>query len=285
MTIHHIINPVKVGPQSDLYEAQPVTFETMRRAAEYAAPACSVRLLSTQYAEDHEIIPEWFVKTPDLTRSVLDMGTFKIQRKLPLVADLLSRAVEQAAHDDYVIYTNSDIALMPYFYLFVNEQINNGHDAFVINRRTIAPRGNYKSVLEMYADPGKEHPGFDCFVFKKRLFSKFSLRGICIGTTRIGLAVIANLMTYGVNFNLFGQQHLTFHLGEDRAWQNPELDDYVVYNETNAAAVLNDVRNTDVEKFEKNAFLVKYFQQLHSHQSNSEIQQGERKGFWAKRFR
>jgi hypothetical protein len=291
MTIHHIINPVKVGPQSDLYEAQPVTFESMRRAAEYAAPACKVRLLSTQYPEDHEIIPEWFVKTPDLTRSVLDMGTFKLQRKLPLVADLLERAAEQAGEEDYLIYTNSDIALMPYFYLFVNEQINNGHDAFVINRRTIAPRSNYKSVFEMYADPGKEHPGFDCFVFKKAKFCDFNLGRVCIGTTKIGITVLANLMLNSINFKLIDAAHLTFHLGEDKIWQSTELDDYVMHNVSEAYNIYRELRNRDSLRFDSFELLLKHYHLLEKFmldKGNSEqairkepcIQDGKREKFF-----
>ena len=61
MKLLHIVNPVKIGPQSDLFKAQPITFESMRRAAEYNKEV-QVELLSTQYPEDEEIIPEYFIQ-------------------------------------------------------------------------------------------------------------------------------------------------------------------------------------------------------------------------------
>jgi hypothetical protein len=52
-TFAHIINPVIVEPTSDLYVAQPVTFETMRIARDFATGQVAVKLLTTQYPEDH----------------------------------------------------------------------------------------------------------------------------------------------------------------------------------------------------------------------------------------
>ena len=56
----HIINPVKVKDTSDLFVAQPITFETMRKAKEFAGEKLAVELFTTQYPEDHEIIPDYF---------------------------------------------------------------------------------------------------------------------------------------------------------------------------------------------------------------------------------
>ena len=70
MKFTHIINPVKVSEASDLFVAQPVTFETMRRAKQFAGNEIEVNLITTQYPEDHSIIPEFFTKTKDLDRSV-----------------------------------------------------------------------------------------------------------------------------------------------------------------------------------------------------------------------
>ena len=36
ISIAHIVNPVKVNKSSDLFIAQPIVFETMRTAAEFA---------------------------------------------------------------------------------------------------------------------------------------------------------------------------------------------------------------------------------------------------------
>ena len=69
---------------------------------------------------------------------------------------------------DYFIYTNVDIALMPYFYNVVFDYIKAGHDAIIINRRRLNKHYSSPNELQfMYADLGKSHPGFDCFIFNK----------------------------------------------------------------------------------------------------------------------
>ena len=52
ITIAHIINPVKVPITSDLYYAQPITFETMRIAKQYVEGKIEVHLFSANFLED-----------------------------------------------------------------------------------------------------------------------------------------------------------------------------------------------------------------------------------------
>ncbi|MFT5780024.1 MAG: hypothetical protein ACI837_002985, partial [Crocinitomicaceae bacterium] len=87
--IAHIINPFHTDPSSDLYTAQPITFQTMRTAKEYASKTVDVELLSAQYPEDRTIVPVDFKATKDLTRSVQDLGSFSKKIKLPILADIL----------------------------------------------------------------------------------------------------------------------------------------------------------------------------------------------------
>lgn len=262
LCITHIINPVKVGPTSDLYKAQPITFETMRIARDMVSDHLDVNLVSVQFEEDRAIIPDYFHCTENLERSVLDVGSFNHKRKLPLIDDLLERGLSYDPDVDYVIYTNADIALMPYFYQFVERRINEGLDGFVINRRTIAAHYELESLTDAYSDAGKKHPGFDCFVIRSSLIERFLLQEICIGTTRIGLALIANLIMHASNFKVFNDEHLSFHLGEDRVWQNPKFDDYVAHNEKHAREILSALRQMDQEKFDNSELLKKYYNNL-----------------------
>jgi hypothetical protein len=133
-TFAHIVNPVVVQPTSDLFLAQPITFETMRVARDFARPRVAVQLLTTQYPEDRSLVPADFTMTPDLERSVLDCASFGRQRKLPLIGDIVSRMYEAAPDAEYLVYTNNDIALMPHFYATVDALIDSGYDALVINR-------------------------------------------------------------------------------------------------------------------------------------------------------
>jgi hypothetical protein len=229
--IAHIINPVIVGRSSDLFVAQPITFETMKAAREFARGQVEVELFSAQYPEDRALVPEYIQMTPDLERSVLDLGTFQKKRKLPLIKDILDRLYE-ATDADYLIYTNVDIALMPHFYVSVNQLIDQGYDAFVINRRTISNAYRQSQHIPlMYAQAGKSHPGHDCFVFKRDVYPDYYLGNVCIGATEVGKTLNLNLICHANRFKEFKYLHLTFHIGDDRIWQSPANSDYCIHNE------------------------------------------------------
>ncbi|MEK6480092.1 hypothetical protein WJR50_21295 [Catalinimonas sp. 4WD22] len=262
MKIAHIINPVKVTSSSDLHVAQPITFESMRVAKEVAEKQNSdlqISLLSTQYAEDHEIIPDYFHKTSDLKRSVLDFGSFRKSRKLPLLKDILDKLIEAPLATDYYIYTNVDIALIPHFYLSIKKYIEGGYDAFVINRRTITDR--YTTINDlplMYAEIGEQHPGYDCFVFPAHIYNKFVLHRIIIGAAKVGLGLYLNMRVFSNNFKEFSDQHLTFHLGNDKVWKDSILDDYKEYNSVEFEKIRKQLTEitTKTDAYIKEAFPV-----------------------------
>lgn len=213
--VAHIINPVKVNEKSDLHVAQPITFETMLRAKQNSEFNNQIELYTTQFEGDKEIIPEGFHVLSNLTRSVLDVNPKLTKRKLPLIGDILEKVSETNA-SDYVIFTNMDIALMPYFYDAVFSYLNKGHDALVINRRRISNK--YKTIGElplMYADLGKSHPGFDCFVIKTELLDKFIFGDICIGISFLEATLVHNIFSFAQNSLYIPNAHLTFHIGMD----------------------------------------------------------------------
>jgi hypothetical protein len=230
MRLAHLVNPVIVPPESDLFIAQPITFESMRRARAFAAPAVEVDLFSAQFGEDHPIVPSGFVRTPDLTRSILDCGRFKMQRRLPLARDLFDR-LHSASDAEYFIYTNVDIGLMPHFYLSVAALISEGYDAFVINRRTIA--GVFAGIHELpliYGEIGESHPGHDCFIWRRDAYPRYDLEQVCIGTIGVGKAIIVNQLCTASRWREFTDLHLTFHLGADRTWLADDQEDYRAFN-------------------------------------------------------
>lgn len=239
--IAHIVNPVMVDESSDLYVAQPITFETMRAARQYAVGRVAVELFSAQYAEDQSVVPADLFRTPDLGESVLDCGSFRKRRKLPLLRDILDRLYD-ATDAEYLIYTNVDIGVLPHFYLAVDQFIDAGHDAFVVNRRTIPARYREVSQLPlMYAEVGQPHRGWDCFVFKRAMYPKYKLGAICVGVPRVGLALLANLVAYADSFREFKDQHLTFHLGDDRSWRGSPYADYAAHNSREVLEILKQL--------------------------------------------
>lgn len=230
-TIAHIIEPVIADSTSDLVIAQPITFETMHKAKEFARGTVNVELLATQFHDETQIpLPASFTRTHDLMRSIIDIHSFRKSKKLALIKDILDTLYE-ATSADYMIYTNVDIALMPSFYCAVARIIRMGYDAFVINRRTITD--SYSSIEQiplMYTEIGQSHKGYDCFVFKRELYPRFKLGNICIGTAWIGRALLANMVAYSKRFKEFRDLHLTFHIGDPCTWRNEEFSDYFQAN-------------------------------------------------------
>ncbi|MDQ1355488.1 MAG: hypothetical protein QG657_5798 [Acidobacteriota bacterium] len=241
--IAHIIHPVIVPSTSDLVIAQPITFETMRTAREFVSNRVdvNVELYAVQYCDEECIsLPGSFIRTRDLTRSVADVGVFRKKRKLALIKDILD-ILYASCDADYLIYTNVDIALQPYFYQVVADIIRQGHDAFIINRRTIP--GHYKSIEEiplMYAEIGDKHPGWDCFVFGRELYPRFRLGNACIGTDWIGRMMIANMVPLAKQFKVFQDLQMTFHIGDDRVWQTNEFSDYAEHNKEECRKILEE---------------------------------------------
>lgn len=245
-TFAHIVNPVVVQPSSDLFFAQPVTFETMRAARDFAKGKVAVQLLTTQYAEDRSLVPDDFIMTPDLERSVLDVAPFQRSRKLPLIGDIVNRLYEASPDADYLVFTNNDIALMPYFYVAVDALIDSGYDALVINRCVVT--ANYRHLAEiplMYAATGRIHEGHDCFVFRRDAFPQFRLGDVCVGIPYIGRVMVWNLFCFGSRYGEFKDMHLTFHLGDPpMKWQGGGQEDYVAYNKSAAGRVMRELEGT-----------------------------------------
>ncbi|MCF8429872.1 MAG: hypothetical protein K9G64_07040, partial [Bacteroidia bacterium] len=133
--------------------------------------------------------------------------------KLPFIKDIFEKfnGVEDV---DFLIYTNVDIALMPYFYSAVIAYIHAGHDAIIINRRRLNKHYSSPNDLQlMYADLGKSHPGFDCFIFKKEMLSQFILGNICVGVPFLEATLVHNIVSFAKNPLFVADKHLTFHIG------------------------------------------------------------------------
>lgn len=227
----HVVNPVKMAPSSDLYIAQPVTFESMRIAQHLAATlSLDVELCAVNFPEDDEIVPPFFGSRKHLERSVLDVNRFSIPRKLPLIKDILDRATV-ATEAEYIIYSNVDIAVVPHFYLSLASIANEGWDAFMITRRTLSKDYTAASeIWRMYADIGDQHPGNDCFIFRREDYVHYDLGEACIGARGFAKVLGINLIIHAERFQHFKNLHLTFHIGDDRIWSGDKYADYSKHN-------------------------------------------------------
>jgi hypothetical protein len=157
----------------------------------------------------------FLMELKNLEVSVSDFKNFTVQKKYPLIKDILKILFENS-EADYFIYTNMDIILMPFFYDSVFKLIDEGYDAFAINRRRISKKYlNGHNLQEIFAEVGKSHPGFDCFVFKRELFPKLILENISVGIPFLEASLLYNLIAFSQNFRLFADKHLTVHIGMD----------------------------------------------------------------------
>ncbi len=246
--IAHLVNPFTPPPASDVYFAQPVTFETMRIAQAFAAGKVEVELLTAQYPEDRAVVPEWFRMTRDLDRSILDFGDWKSRKKRPLLQDILDRLYE-ATQAEYLVYTNTDISVMPHFYVAINAFIESGYDGFAINRRSISDK--YRTLAEiplMYAEVGKKHEGHDCFVFRREVYPKFRLGNISTAIPLIGRVFLWNVFAHAQRFKEFKRRHLTFHLGDSVSdWRHGGHADLLEHNRREALKILDELEKENAD--------------------------------------
>jgi hypothetical protein len=243
----HILTPLARPPLSELGIAQPITFESMRRARALASSTVEVELLATCLPEDAAAIPADFRAVPPLSRSVLDTGTFRMQRRLPLLRDILERLVA-STDAEYVLYTNVDIALQPHFYVAVAEYIAQGYDAFVINRRTISQaHSRLEDLPYMYAEIGKPHRGYDCFVFRRDAFARYIIGDVCLGMGHVDTPLVCSMIAHAHKFIDVTDAHLTFHLGDSKTWWKWQYRDYLRHNDTQACrSLLQIAKDTGV---------------------------------------
>ena len=228
-SLAHIINPFVIGTESDLHLAQRVTMKSMERAKSEASGKLNVDLVSAQYPEDREMIGHGWIMTPDLDRSMRDKGNFDRNMKLPFIRDILDR-LYTLSEAEYLIFTNVDIGVQPNFYSRISKFIDEGYDAFIINRRRIPEVYSDVDELDrMYSAKGKKHPGFDCFVFHRDMYPKFSLADVCIGVPFIGITLAQNVFCHAKKPKVFTDEFLTFHIGME-LFKKRASRDYFRYN-------------------------------------------------------
>lgn len=230
LRIGHVINPLAAVPGSDLLAAQPITFESMRRAIAFSSGTdVEIEVVAAVLPEDRGEVPQWMKTGRPLGQTVQDVGSFATARRLPLLRDVLDR-LNDCGPFDVGIYTNVDIALQPHFYDFVARTYRSGFDAFSINRRTVIPVADPVAITELYAATGLPHNGHDCFIFPMTALDDFELDDVCIGAPPVGRLLLVNLIAASKRFREFRDEHLTFHVGNDRIWLNVQNREYREHN-------------------------------------------------------
>lgn len=250
----HIINPFKASPDRDVYLAQPIVFDSIKKARDFAKKNISVELLTTQFREDREIIPEHFKILDDLDRSFLEDG--EQEYKLPYIVDILDKAYESILDADYLIHSETDIGLMPFFYDTIDALVKQGYDAIIVNCRCIANKFENEDDLPIiWSEVGEKHPGWDCFIFRRDIYKKYNLGEVIVGANSIGRALFVNLKYHAKKFIELTDSHLTFHLGSSQHLvnlYNPDKDYFGyecnLHNEKEVIRIIEDLLKVNNEE-------------------------------------
>ena len=236
LRIRHVIPTVGGSAPAQLVEVQDVTFRSIERALRCVDPDVDVDVRAVRFPDEPVDAP-WLTDVPILERSILDLGEFTIPRRLPLLPDVLSGLGDPSEYD-VAVFTNVDIAIQPLFYDLISGIVDDGYDAFTINRRTVFPRFARTSLARLAATGGAVHPGHDCFVMATRVVGQLDVGDVALGVRWVARTLLWELQLLANRYRTFGNLHATFHVGDDRTWVDPALHDYEVHNETEAKALI-----------------------------------------------
>lgn len=224
--ISHAVNFYRAGALGE--KTQLLTANSMVDAV---ALSGEVQLLAVVHENEKDAVPRSFEIAPPLRRTVAEVHKFTTARPFPLLFDILASAAAGARPGSYLVFTNSDICLVPSFYRTVRSILARGVDCVVINRRTVAPLESFGEAPELAAlEVGWAHPGFDCFVFPTAWVEDFDANAACVGVGWVMRSLLYNLVVKARRMVILRNAHLTYHYGDDRPWNAPGLEEYTQHN-------------------------------------------------------
>ncbi len=104
----------------------------------------------------------------------------------------------------------------------------------------------------MYSMLGERHPGYDCFIFRRDAYQNYKLGNICVGINCIESILLTNLIIFAAKPGVFTDEHLTFHIGNEKVWKQSIYDDYRLHNEKEAYKLLVDL-DREFGPFDRNS--------------------------------
>jgi hypothetical protein len=251
----HVVNPFR-SPGGDCDDrTQALSYETMRRAKDFSLDV-PVHLAAVVAEAEQDCVPEAFDLAGTLSRTVEQIAQFEHPRPLPLLFDILELGCRHATElagqhgdapeDVFLVYSNADICLMPHFYGSVAALVAHGFDAMTINRRTIpAHLRELGSLSRMYAEFGESHPGYDCFVFPLAHCDRYVRSDAFVGGDFVARNLLYNMIANSTNMLMLRQAHLTFHIGNEKRWQDPKFKDYRDFNMKQAIGIILTIIERD----------------------------------------
>jgi len=242
--IAHIVNVTEINETkkaSYLHVAQPVTLKSMVIAQRMARDVVQVELVAVKHRDEKVQVPSEFIWAPEIEKYAWEyiepLKNDTPHKPLPRLRDIIL-SLYNASEAEYFVFTNVDIGLYPHFYFRVAELIDEGHDALCINRKDL-PKEYGGVILDdsnielAYVVQGINHPGIDCFVFRREIIPLLKLGNVYVGYPPVGQVMMTQIATNSVNFGWIKDRPLTFHLGSDRAWKDGS-GPYKIENEREA---------------------------------------------------
>ncbi len=240
----HILNTYADRNANGLDATQQQTIATMEVAKSFSEMNSNdaIDFVSVQEGKHKSFVPKTFCDSINLDRNSTSLEGFKEHRELPFVFDVLNCGHSSSINSDYIIFTNADICLVPHFYTVVSEILSRGFDSMIINRRTVDEFSGKEDVPLALADMGKVHPGLDCFVFPRKWMDSFVYNKACIGTILVMRGLVLNMVAHAQSLIVLTRAHLTYHYGDDRTWQAPEMQQFRVHNHNETLIVSNHLK-------------------------------------------
>ena len=231
MKLAHIINVTEIDESkksSYLHIAQPVTLQSMLIARTNAKAQLDIDLVAIKHQAEEVQVPDTFILAPNIGKYAWEyipaLCNQVPQRPLPRLVDIIN-GLYAVSDAEYFIYTNLDIGLFENFYMVVKAIIDEGYDAFCINRIDLPKlhKGVPLDVNNMKIFPqvaGRKHIGIDCFIFRRDIVPQLALGNVYIGYPPVGMVLKTQIEKNSKNFAWFKDIAVTYHLGSDTPWKN-----------------------------------------------------------------
>lgn len=229
MRVAHVVPLLNHSAPTSLQEAQRLAIASQRNAIAHSEEDLEVSLYGAGFA-DEDVIVESVIVRPTLRHTARDFVPHGIDRRLPLLAEVLD-ALPSPQNFDIFVYTNADIAVQPQFYRAVAELVNSGIDAGSITRRTVpSPPTQVNPLVWASMQEGDRHAGHDCLFFAAHLLTGVDVGRVTLGAGNVMRPLLASLFMRAERFEVFTHLHLTFHIDDEQDWKQDSYTPNYLFN-------------------------------------------------------
>ena len=214
MEFTHIVPGLDSSAPAGLQGEFGLTVRSLEIASEWAKKLKhDVRVVVANFHHEPSAVTHSFERIPVLTADAQEI--FPSLPRLPFLKDALRLQVQS----DWVIYSQADIIVAPFFYERIATEIDKGFSSFSINRRTVKRvEGASDPLAEIWSQVGISHKGTDCVVMPVETYQKMVVLDTVIGLLGLGRTLLLNMAVNDVASKRVKDWGLTFHIEDSRQW-------------------------------------------------------------------